>query len=442
MLEIKDIVKNELCTGCGLCISESVDGFMEWDDYGFLVPNIDSTYNEKAIKLCPFNPQPDEEVKDEDKLANLFLNETTNKDVKVGKYINTYVGHSNSFRESASSGGIATYVFEELLKRKVVDHIYVVNEMNGTYAYQLFSDIASIKRTSKTKYIPVTLSELFKNIDKLEGKVALSGVACFIKAVRLKQFYNPTLKEKIPFLIGIICGGLKSKFFTDYLAQVAGIEGEYSKQDYRLKDKNSTASDYSFGAFDKENVFHQTKMSIVGDMWGTGLFKSNACDFCTDVTTELADISLGDAWLAPYKYDGLGTSVIVTRSALADKMICDGIELRHLSVSELDFSEFLLSQKGSFNHRHNGLKYRVDLCERQNSLLPYVRKRFLVKTSFEFKLVQKRRRVLRERSLLLWKEYPNKKDFETRVAFLKDDLAKYTTLYHRIGRLKKMLGLK
>jgi coenzyme F420-reducing hydrogenase beta subunit len=42
-------------------------------------------------------------------------------------------------------------------------------------------------------------------------------------------------------------------------------------------------------------------------MWGTGLFKSNACDFCDDVTTELADVSL-DAWI-PYNKDGLGNSV-------------------------------------------------------------------------------------------------------------------------------------
>ena len=36
------------------------------------------------------------------------------------------------------------------------------------------------------------------------------------------------------------------------------------------------------------------KMSLLGDMWGTGLFKANACDFCDDVTA-VKDISLGDA---------------------------------------------------------------------------------------------------------------------------------------------------
>src|SRR5690606_19547467 len=124
----------------------------------------------------------------------------------------------------------ATYVFEKLLKENIVDYLYVVKEVNGSYAYQLFSNFEEIKKISKTRYIPVTLDDFFKAIDSLEGKVAVSGVACFVKAIRLKQYYNPELKTKITFIIGIICGGLKSAFFTDYLAQKSGIKGSYSKQ--------------------------------------------------------------------------------------------------------------------------------------------------------------------------------------------------------------------
>src|SRR5699024_5729330 len=107
--------------------------------------------------------------------------------------------------------------------------------------------------------------------------------------------------------------------------QKSGIKGSYSKQEYRIKDSNSLSSDYSFGAFDNDEDFYQMKMKEVGDMWGTGLFKANACDFCNDVTTELADISLGDAWLDEYKMDGLGNSIIITRSTIANEIIKKGI---------------------------------------------------------------------------------------------------------------------
>src|SRR5690606_7012158 len=153
-----------------------------------------------------------------------------------------------------------TYVFEQLLKQEVVKHLFIVKEVNGTYQYQWFSNFQQIKMISKTRYIPVTLDNLFKEIDAKDGKIAVSGVACFVKAIRLKQHYHPQYIEKIPFVIGIICGGLKSKFFTDYLAQKSGIDSEYYKQEYRIKDINSQASDYSFGAYDNNQEFHKLKM--------------------------------------------------------------------------------------------------------------------------------------------------------------------------------------
>src|SRR5690554_1145814 len=237
---IEDIVENELCVGCGICISESKTSKMIWNKDGFLVPLLDNSFNENAIKLCPFNPSPEKEVEDEDILASRIFPNTKQNDFKIGRFENTYIGYANSYRETSSSGGVATYVFEKLLRNNIVNHLFIVKEINGAYEYQWFDNIDKIKEISKTRYIPVTMENLFKEIDSKQGKVAVSGVACFIKAIRLKQHYYPHYKEKIPFLVGIICGGLKSRFFTDYLAQNSGIVGKYGNQEYRIKDKNSS----------------------------------------------------------------------------------------------------------------------------------------------------------------------------------------------------------
>lgn len=441
MVNIKDIVESELCVGCGLCVSESDDGKMVWNKYGFLVPDVQTTFNKNAIKVCPFNPNPEDPVQDEDKLADLFLTDADRVNNRIGKYINTYVGFANEFRRTSSSGGIATYVFEQLLKRKIVDYLYVVKETNGSYAYQLVRSTDDIKKISKTRYIPVTLADLFTQINELDGKIALSGVACFIKAVRLKQYYHPELKNKIPFLVGIICGGLKSRFFTDYLAKSAGVEGEYRKQDYRIKDERSTASNYSFGTYSIDNLqeIKTVRMQKLGDMWGSGLFKSNACDFCTDVTTELADISLGDAWLEPYYSDGMGTSVVVTRSELANRLIVEGVEDNSLKVEELAFERFFSSQQGSFNHRQLGLKYRYNK-KKKTGIVPHVRSRFLESISFDFKVVQKLRLKIRALSLEVWLSSDNADTFEKVMKHDRERLRKASIFNHRLKRVKKMLG--
>lgn len=243
-------------------------------------------------------------------------------------------------------------------------------------------------------------------------------------------------------MIGIICGGLKSKFFTDYLAQKAGVIGEYNKQEYRIKDIQSTAIDYSFGAYDNSAQFHQLKMKTVGDMWGTGLFKSKACDFCDDVTTELADISLGDAWLAPYNKEGEGTSVIVTRSVLAEKLIQNGISANKLAVEILDLERFKASQEGSFKHRQKAISYRLSRLKKENGWVPYKRKRFYQAIPFEFKVVQKQRMMLRKESNACWRTLKDAKKFEEKISPLKIDLAKKTYWYHRIQSIRKKLGLK
>ncbi|WP_439489773.1 Coenzyme F420 hydrogenase/dehydrogenase, beta subunit C-terminal domain [Algoriphagus sp.] len=400
---IEDIVKSNLCTGCGACISESKgNAKMVWDEYGFLIPD-GNEFTSEAIKLCPFNPYPEDEVKDEDVLGIEFLGDSSKYSDKIGLFENTYVGYSKLYRPSSSSGGIATYIFEQLMVQNIVNYLFIVKEVNGSYQYQLFDNVDRITEISKTRYIPVSLDAFFKMIESLDGKIAVSGVACFIKSIRLKQHYNPTLKEKIPFLIGIICGGLKSRFYSDFLSQTAGIDGPFNKQEYRIKDANSNASDYSYGAFDKKSKFHVVKMKKVGDMWGTGLFKSNACDFCTDVLTELADISLGDAWLHDYRPDGLGNSVIVTRNKLADRLVQEGILNNSLHVSLIEPERVIESQASSFLHRQDATKFRIRLFKMLSRQTPYIRRRVLKNISFPYAMVQIQRLRVRHKSLTYWK---------------------------------------
>ena len=122
---------------------------------------------------------------------------------------------------------MATYICAELLEKKIVDHVFSIKEASepGThYKYAVSSTKADLLIASKTRYFPVTLATVLTEIDNLKGNIAIVGVACFIKSIRLAQNADPKLKEKITFLIGIICGGVKSRFFTEYLASKMDIK--------------------------------------------------------------------------------------------------------------------------------------------------------------------------------------------------------------------------
>lgn len=435
---IGSVVENDLCIGCGLCVYKCSTNSLEmfWNEYGFLIPKLTGSCDLKCdcLSVCPFNPFPNDDVKTENELAQLYLNETTQFHKEIGKYNRIYAGYAKDFRLTSSSGGLATYIFTELLERGVVNHIFSVKESvkpDTHYEYTISSSREELLSASKTKYYPVTLGTVFPKIHELEGNVAIVGVACFIKAVRLAQHSEPGLKEKIPFLLGIICGGVKSRFFTEYLGAKAGVSlKSIVKPQFRLKDLDSTAADYSFGCYDEaSNNDKIIKMRSVGNMWGTGFFKSNACDFCDDVTTELADISLGDAWIQPFVNDGRGTNIIVTRSFLADNLIQDGIKSGKLHLEQLPLERFIASQQGSFNHRHSGLSVRLKMAKSRNITIPP--KRYVSsKISIAFKITQKLRMVIRKKSLESWKKTLSAKSFDEQMKFLLACLTIMTRMYH------------
>ena len=434
------VVNNDLCTGCGICTyhcpSNAIS--MGWNIDGFSVPELTGNCdNDSAcLSVCPFNPYPEKKSKTEDEISHIFLKEAGKEHKQVGKYAGIYAGYAEEFRLTSSSGGIGTFVLADLLDRGIVDHVFSVKsgEENGEefYRYSVSNNKNELMASAETKYFPVTLSSVFSEIDDLKGKVAIVGVSCFIKAIRLAQISNPILKEKIPFLVGIICGGIKSSFFTEYLADSSGVKAvDISSPNYRVKDMASTAGDYSFSCSSLlDQKRHSIKMRTVGDMWGSGLFKANACDFCDDVTTELADISIGDAWIAPYIFDGKGTNVIITRSKIAETIIQNGIKSERLVIDSLSLESFVASQQGSFNHRQLGLPYRLKVAIKQGRIVPPKRFDKDINVPLDFKIVQYLRMKVRAKSFKVWVKSRNSKEFNSKMKLIRKTLTVATKLTH------------
>ncbi len=429
------IVEQGLCIGCGACITQCDNQSlkMQWNEDGFLTPRQlkKCDCSGACLQVCPFNTKPDADVRTEDELSKKYIYDGIQKhDPQVGHYINTYVGYSQVHRQNSSSGGIATYFLEKLLEQGIVDHVVCVSR-SGTegehYEYGVFNSVDKVRSSSKTRYYPVSLGNALESILTLEGKVAIVGVACFIKAVRLLQHNDQRYKDKIGFTVGIICGGVKSRHYTDYLAEKSGASRHnYMSPEYRIKSVDTSASDYSFSCISEEKE-KSIRMNKLGDMWGSGLFKAKACDFCDDVTTELADISLGDAWVKPYSDDGQGHNVIIIRTQLANDIFSEGIERKSLIVDEVPVEKVVETQRGSFNHRRVGLKYRTQAYKLKET----PPKRFAqTDIPASLKLVHYMRMVTRSQSLKLWKKSSDAQVFEKKIYYIREILI-FVTRFNR-----------
>lgn len=445
---ISRVVANDLCIGCGVCVSMCPSEALEirWNATGFLVAAQlgDCDGNSTCLAVCPFNPEPDAEVLNEAVMAPRILPDAPHHDANAGLYHSSYVGYSKEFRPNSSSGGIATYVATTLLREGIVDTVITVRSAEGKgthYEYGVARTEDELYASARTRYFPVTADHAIRIAKESTGSVAFVGVGCFVKAVRLAQRQDPDLAERIRFVIGIICGGVKSSFFTEYLASKAGTAAEdILAPEYRIKDVTRPASDYSFQhKSGRTGLGHDLRMRVVGDMWGTGLFKANPCDFCEDVTTELADISLGDAWLEPFVQDGRGTSVLLTRSQLADQIIKAGVSRGELILEDLPFERFKSSQQGSFNHRQHGLPLRISLRRLKGQEVPP--KRFEAgPVPLEFQVVQLLRRWIRARSLSIWQSERAPQAFDRRMGTPLVALRLFTRLYRRLHGLRRRLN--
>jgi hypothetical protein len=98
---------------------------------------------------------------------------------------------------------------------------------------------------------------------------------------------------------------------------------------------------------------------IFGTDYGVGYFKPKACDYCDDVVGELADISIGDAWLPGFVNDSHGNSVVIIRNERVMSIISEGIANNELDFQEIKEEDVVKSQDAGFRHRREGLSYRL-----------------------------------------------------------------------------------
>ena len=114
---------------------------------------------------------------------------------------------------------------------------------------------------------------------------------------------------------------------------------------------------------------------------------------------------------------------------IVKQLIEDGIEKGDLTIEELSLDRFLASQQGSFNHRHTGLSVRIKQAKKKGQPVPP--KRFgSDKVTIDFRMVQKLRMKVRQKSLEVWEVSPDAVVFDNDIEKYLKQLRLATKVYH------------
>jgi coenzyme F420-reducing hydrogenase beta subunit len=358
---------------------------MEWDRDGFLKPNGPAQWlsdrTNTLARTCPFSPA----AADEDAIAFREFPSANNVDNRIGRFEAAYVGHvgEGDYRAEGSSGGLVTWVAAQLLETGAIDgiaHVVPADPASGRlFRYRISRTLPELRQGAKSRYYPVDLSEVLREIRTTPGRYAIVGIPCFIKAVRLLQRADPLIRKRVAFTLGIFCGHMKSRHMVESFAWQLGTEiSRVRALDYRIKDETRPANwyrahlDLHGGGSAEQDWWHLAD----GD-WGAGFFQNPACDWCDDIVAETADISFGDAWVEPYSSDGRGTNVVIVRTSELAAMIERARATGQLALEPVDAEFIARTQAAGLRHRRDGLAYR--LSRHHGKMTP--RKRVLPSTS-------------------------------------------------------------
>lgn len=375
---IHQVVAGGYCVGCGSCAATSGGALtMRRQDDGTYVPGRSSCEYTEGLDdaalaaACPFSSR----CRSEDELSKAFLPDADQHHRALGSYLESHVVHvtSDDLRASSSSGGFARWLLKELLQQGHVTHVAHVTSVDVAdpdeelFRYSLTNDPNELLATAKSAYYPVNLEDIIPAIRKIDGQVAITAIPCFAKAIRQLCLEDSELRSKVTIVVGIICGHMKSRGFAELLGWQVGVAPtQLGGVDFRQKLPGRPANQKGFSAYDLDSTRWTEPVNsrgLVGGDWGLGLLKNHACEFCDDVLAEVADVSVGDAWLPEYTSDPKGHSIVVIRNRLIQQILQAGARRGELRETPVDGDTVARSQAGGLRHRREGLAYRLRMAE-------------------------------------------------------------------------------
>ena len=403
--EIEPVLRSGICVGCGACAVAAPEAIsIQRNNKGSCEAVVENPeIVEKASSgVCPFG----ETAPNEDEHSVALFGTDCKYDPFIGRYRGLWAGHAetNGYRENGSSGGITSLVLAKALEDGLVDAVINVRARYGDddlFEYSVARSVEDVRAGAKTRYYSVTMAAALREIRGSGDRVAVVGVPCFIKAVRNLTKVDEDLAKQIAFTISIFCGHMKSSLFAENLAWQAGVKpSEISNVDFRTKQKELHASNYALTIETRDgHKIVRSMRTMLGRRWDCGFFRLKACDYCDDVVGETADISLGDAWLTSFVEDWQGHNIIITRSAVADRIFRGLINNGNVKVEPLTPDRVVASQGGGFRDRREGLAYRLHMDERRGRWHPKKRvKADHSHLSFYRKSIYRFRGFVRDRS--------------------------------------------
>ena len=221
-------------------------------------------------------------------------------------------------RHAGASGGVASALLAGALEAGLADAVVAT----GTDAANPLEALGVVCRTPDdvhacrgSKYNVVAQNRRLRDVLAEPGRYIVAGLPCHIQGLRLAQRRSGRLRKRVVATLGIFCGLTNEPRATEYAARRAGLDpARLAEVSYRgpgwpgclrLKTRDGTVRWRPYPDY------------FEPPMWA---LMPPRCRICPDTLAELADISVGDAWLERFE-GSAGVNDLIVRTPAGEQLL-------------------------------------------------------------------------------------------------------------------------
>jgi len=381
--DLTEVLKNGLCIGCGACAVVDNDIYLEINSHK-LMYEPSNTGGEKAASICPSI------AVDFEWLHEKLFPESSPTSIGVVEKI--FVAQSTDYERNvqASSGGLIKEILAAYLDKDEVDGIIALDHVeNLLFEPKLITQIEQVNKLPGSIYHNIPFTKALELLKNNTGKYVIVANPCQLEGIYNYIFkHQPELAHKIYSTVGLICGWCYTHHSIKAICEFKKVNFQHIQNisfrgggpvgELRLYLPNEVVAINRRKDFDYMVAFDRS-------------FNLPRCHLCVNHVNFLADIVVGDAWLASVANTKSGVSLVICRSkATRDimhklekdaKILCveaseaEIVEAQSRSLTYGDFSyaylQYLERVKG-FRPNMMGTNYQKAILSPEKTIFAHI----------------------------------------------------------------------
>lgn len=259
------------------------------------------------------------------------------KDSEIGPYFKAFKVKANKAVEGQQDGGTVTHLLKTVLEEDLVETILLtISDDHITPQALLSNDLKAIEDAAGSKFLAApTFRKLITAQQEGIKKMAVVGRPCQIQAVRKWDYNMRPDKPKVGVIgIGLFCMWSLNWDFKDFIAEE--FPGEEVKKIVMLQDGIEVITDKQTKHIASELINPYTRPA--------------GCNYCLDMTSELADISVGALEIEA------GWNTLIIRSDRGQDLFDKAVQKGYLLVEDYPEDELNRLKKASLGKKVRSFK--------------------------------------------------------------------------------------